>query len=263
VIFDNDKVCLAGSGAPSGTAAIEGSGFRINGTWKYASGALHATMFTANCTITKDGKFLTNEDGSPVVKAFIVDRRHVILEKNWHSMGMIATGSHCFTIRDLYVSGNHVFQISPEHATDPGVVYQYPFLPLAEATLGVNYSGMTQQFLDLCDPVFRKRMEHSPNIADDLARTYSEAKNKLQECRDRFYHHVVLSWKACENKDKNAETRYLDVTKSSHELYRVCLSIMSTLYPFTGLAGANQNNEINRVWRNFHTASQHTLFSLG
>ena len=130
-IFENDKVCLAGSGAPSGTAAIEGSGFRINGSWKYASGALHATMFTANCVITKNGKPLTNEDGSPVVKAFIVDRQDLILEKNWYSMGMVATGSHGFTIRDLFVAANRVFQINPEHANNPGNVYKYQFLPLA------------------------------------------------------------------------------------------------------------------------------------
>lgn len=261
-IFADDRVCIAGSGAASGTAAIEGKGFRINGTWKYASGALHATMFTANCTITKDGKSVLNEDGTPVVKAVILERQHVVLKKNWDSMGMIATGSHGFSVSDVFVDPMLTFQITPENATHPASIYRYPFLTFAEATLVVNYTGMTQQFLDLCDPVFRKRTANNPDIANRLTQVFSEAKEKLQECRNRFYQVVDLSWTACDTNGINQEQLYENVSKTSHELYRVCLSIMSTLYPHTGLTGASQNNELNRIWRNFHTASQHTLFSL-
>ena len=50
-IFENPKVCLAGSGASNGTATISGNGFVLNGSWKYASGAQHATHFTANCVV--------------------------------------------------------------------------------------------------------------------------------------------------------------------------------------------------------------------
>lgn len=261
-IFSTDNVCIAGSGAPSGTAAIEGDGFRINGTWKYASGALHATMFTANCVIIKDGTPLLNDDGKPIVKAFIVPKHDVTIEENWHSMGMIATASHGFLIRDLYVKAESAFEISPEHVTDSSPVYRYPFLPLAEATLAVNYSGMTQQFLDLCEPIFQTRLNLNPSVADDIIQKYAGAKNKLQGCRSLFYEHVTLSWQGCEDMTITQDELYKNVSKTSYQLYQICFEIMSTLYRYTGLSGANQNNEINRVWRNFHTASQHTLFSL-
>src|ERR1700761_4964228 len=46
-VFSDHKVCLAGSGAPGGTAEITDSGYMISGIWKYASGAHHATHITA------------------------------------------------------------------------------------------------------------------------------------------------------------------------------------------------------------------------
>ena len=59
LIFNTDKVCLAGSGRPSGTASITGDGYEITGHWKYATGSAHATAFTANCIIEKTALQLT------------------------------------------------------------------------------------------------------------------------------------------------------------------------------------------------------------
>ena len=35
---------------------------------------------------------------------------------------------------------------------------------------------------------------------------------------------------------------------------------ISDIYPYCGLRAAQEDAEINRVWRDFHTASQHALF---
>ena len=50
-IFKNEKLCLAGSGASTGTATPCNNGYIINGTWKYASGVHHATHITVNCEV--------------------------------------------------------------------------------------------------------------------------------------------------------------------------------------------------------------------
>ena len=72
-------------------------------------------------------------------------------------MGMIATASHSFEVNDVYVNTNRCFMIDPDLAILPDIVYQYPFLQLAETTLAVNISGMTMRFLDLCDDVMENR----------------------------------------------------------------------------------------------------------
>ncbi len=71
-IFSNKKVCLAGSGKPSGIAKRIDDHYEITGSWNYATGASHATMFTANCIIEENGVALKNEDGSSMVNAFLL-----------------------------------------------------------------------------------------------------------------------------------------------------------------------------------------------
>lgn len=53
-VFSPRQALIAGSARPSGAATPEGGGFRVTGTWQFASGAHHATWFTANCLI-EDG----------------------------------------------------------------------------------------------------------------------------------------------------------------------------------------------------------------
>ncbi|MBI3481890.1 MAG: acyl-CoA dehydrogenase, partial [Bacteroidetes bacterium] len=71
-VFSNDSVFFAGSGAITGSAEIIPEGYLLNGNWKYASGSLHATIFTANGVIHKNGKPLLLPNGSPVVRAFLM-----------------------------------------------------------------------------------------------------------------------------------------------------------------------------------------------
>ena len=44
---------------------------------------------------------------------------------------------------------------------------------------------------------------------------------------------------------------------------KLCRELVNGLYPFTGMAGADRHSEINKVWRDFQTGSQHALFVPG
>jgi hypothetical protein len=56
---------------------------------------------------------------------------------------------------------------------------------------------------------------------------------------------------------------YEDVSRTSHALAVVARQWVDTLYPYAGLGAANVGSEINRVWRDVHTASQHPLLVFG
>jgi alkylation response protein AidB-like acyl-CoA dehydrogenase len=194
-ILKDDNFCVAGSGAV-GTADVVPGGFKINGSWKYASGSLHATAFTVNCRV--DGE----------VKSFFLLPNEVTIRHTWNSMGMIATGSHSFEVKDQVVAKDRMFLIARE-----------PFLELADTTLAVNISGMALRFIELSG---------------------SKA-GTLDHYREKFFLRP----------DREAS---LALVKTSRD-------IVNDLYWQCGLSAANKDTEINRVWRNFHTAAQHSLFS--
>ena len=131
---------------------------------------------------------------------------------------------------------------------------------MAEATLVVNLSGMAQQFLDLAKVIFAERMTQHP-AGEDLMNLYDRSQGVLQACRNEFYRSVEQSWALCESGTEIPHHILKDVSETSYKLYLASLSEVDTLYRYSGLSAANPKTEINRVWRNIHTASQHSLFS--
>jgi alkylation response protein AidB-like acyl-CoA dehydrogenase len=260
-IFRDEKVCFAGSGAPTGTAKRNRHGYEINGFWKYASGSPHATIFTANCLIEEDGIIQLENDGSPQIRPFFFHKDEVTLRRDWNAMGMVATGTHAFGVERMNVPAHRCFRIDPNHVTLDHPVYLFPFLQLAETTLSVNLSGMAMRFLDLCAPIFSQNMRRAPRGIHGLEETLVAAKAELNGCRWRFYDVVERSWRSCEKREGIARAVLDEVSSASYALAYKSLNLVDGLFRFCGLGAADTRQEINRVWRNIHTAGQHGLFN--
>jgi len=262
IIFNTNKVCLAGSGRSSGIAKMIDDGYDISGYWHYATGAANATAFTANCIIEKEGVIIRNEDNSPLVSSFIFLREEVKVHEDWNSIGMVATSSHSFEVKGLQVNKNRRFLIDEKLAVLDGPVYQYPFLQFAETTLAVNSSGIACRYIDLFEVIIKERETNKSNskeIIDSLILRLTEARKQLQEIRQLFYETVQQSWNEY-NESRIFECDTLkEVSKVSRKLASTARKLVDELYPYSGLVAANRDSEINRVWRNLHTASQHPL----
>ncbi|HEY8930950.1 MAG TPA: acyl-CoA dehydrogenase [Mucilaginibacter sp.] len=264
-IFNNQHVCLAGSGAPAGTAEVTANGYRINGTWKYASGIHHATHITANCIITKNGEPVL-ADNRPLILPFIFDRKDVTIIRAWKYMGMMATGSDTFEIKDLEVAANRQFKIDPAAAFIKDPIYLYPFLQLAETTIAVAISGIALHFMDLCREIFAERTKQS-RLSDQqktlLTEKLNNAETEMTLERKNFYDTVERSWAAICKNDITLNERLIPVSQASHALAKLSRELVDQLYPLCGLAAAHTDSEINRAWRDLHTASQHSLLVFG
>jgi alkylation response protein AidB-like acyl-CoA dehydrogenase len=263
-IFDSADVCLAGSGAATGEAMITANGYKISGKWKYASGAHHATHFTANCIIKNGNEAVLNEDGSPLILPFIFERNKVNILPAWKYTGMVATGSDAFEVQDLKVDEQRCFKIDPNAAIVNTALYQYPFLQLAEATLAANISGMAIHFMDLCTAIFREKQEQA-NLSSLQKNLLNEhlvkQENKLGKIRKSFYRAVDHSWVKLKESGFQDDNVMEAVSKTSRALAKTARECVDQLYPYCGLVAANTDSEINQVWRDIHTASQHSLLT--
>ncbi|MGI4020740.1 MAG: acyl-CoA dehydrogenase [Janthinobacterium lividum] len=264
-IFKNPKVCLAGSGASNGAATKAGENFIINGKWKYASGAQHATHFTENCVIKTAQETVLMEDGNPLILPFIIDAKEVKLIPAWKYTGMMGTGSDAFEINDISISAENSFKIDPVFAVVDAPLYRYPFLQLAEATLAVNLSGMAIRFMDLAEVIFQEKIGQkklSVYQKSVLRNTFRKLEVELKETRQAFYQAVDQSWELLlQDKKSIAKEALQEVSKTSRKLAKISRETVDELYPFCGLQAASSDTEINRVWRDFHTASQHSLLT--
>lgn len=262
-VYSTAKVCLAGSGKAGGVAQLTNDGYVISGQWNYATGALHATAFTANCFIRKNGVQLQDAAGNPLVQSFWFRPDEVSIIKNWNSIGMVATGSHGFSVKDVRVPLNRSFVLEPGKAVLPQPVYHFPFLQFAEATLAVNYSGMAVHFLDLCRELFEAKVNRPPAInrpePPPLMSLLQAAVLELQQARNLFYAAIESSWQAMVSTQRVSDELLASISHTSRRLATIARQQVDSLYPFCGIAAADPSTDINRVWRDLHTASQHSL----
>lgn len=254
-IFDNDAVCLAGSGNPSGIARKMDGHYVVTGQWAYATGASDATCFTANCVIEENGILLKHAGGKDLVRSFLFLKEEVTVHENWKTIGMIATGSNSFSVNELTINRDRIFQIEANSKTLTLPLYSYPFLQFAETTLAVNSSGMAIRFLELCEIIFQQKPIRSSDHA------FRNAAKKLDNTRDEFYKQVENSWSECVDHLCISSPALRQISRHSRRLAHTSLEIVDKLYPLCGMQAANPSTEINRVWRNLHTGSQHSLFN--
>lgn len=264
-VYSNNRVCLAGSGKAGGVAQLTHDGYVVSGHWNYATGALHATAFTANCVIEKEGVPLKDEAGNPLIQSFWFRPDEVTIIKNWNCTGMVATGSHGFSVKDVPVPLYRSFVLEPGKAVLPHPVYHFPFLQFAEATLAVNYSGMALHFFDLCRTLFAAKVNrpvavNRPAVPPLLA-LLQAAELALQEARNLFYTAIEQSWQAMLMQQQISDELLAAISHTSRRLATIARQQVEELYPFCGLTAADPSTELNRVWRDLHTASQHSLLT--
>jgi alkylation response protein AidB-like acyl-CoA dehydrogenase len=258
-IFADSEVCLAGSGASTGTATIIPNGYRLNGTWKYASGVHHATRLTANCIIKQGEETVLNAEGNPLILPFVIDKTDAIMVPAWKYVGMMGTGSHAFELKDVEVDADRCFRIEPDAKVIDAPLYNYPFLQLAEATLAANLSGMATHFTDLCEPVFEQKLKESARLTDSqrvvMMNVLKDTNEKMQSARSHFYEALDDSW------PDPSILQLKEVSRTSRLLAALSRESVDRLYPYCGLLAASPDTVINQVWRDLHTAGQHALLT--
>lgn len=226
-IFSSKNVCLGGSGMVTGTAkAIRKNEFLLNGTWKYATGAPHLTHFTLNAKIEDD------------IVSFVIPKENVSIIPDWTSMGMRATNTFSFVVKDVVVAKKYSFKYDKFYTEDnsSGI----PFTVFADLTLLVNYIGMAQHF---AESIGNKHLQQFTE--DVLKKTMSIAK----EIERTIAHNKTLR-----------PERMLQIHAFGEETVSDFCSQIINLYPTAGIEASRTNSPINQLFRDFFTATQHANF---
>ena len=180
------RVCLAGSGAPTGRAWRDGQGWRLSGRWTFASGAPIATHFTLNAQLHDADGPCVDDRGDPLHRAFVLDATAVRVVPSWRSVGLRASGTHAFEVDDAWVPEARSFRIAPDAAVADGPLWRFPFAELAWATLAANVAGIGQGFLDEAATLSPGR----PRLATLL----DQQQAGVAGVREAFYARLDAAW---------------------------------------------------------------------
>ncbi|MEC7769805.1 MAG: acyl-CoA dehydrogenase [Bacteroidota bacterium] len=241
------KPVFGGSGGVFGTADKVGDGYLINGKWKYATGAPYLTHFTLNANIREDGVDVLMDDGTPLVRSFLLKREQVEMVHDWNTMGLKATATHSFKVKSQWVHGKYGFVYNEIH--QPHKIFRVPFSAFADLTLCVNYIGMAEHFLEEAKKSTRTNMS-----LDRLLACITRAKYYVSDYTKKIETLLV-------NGDQIPDGLIQGIHQEAEGSVQSLSETIIGAYPTLGIRASTEGAPLNQIFKDYFTATQHHIFS--
>lgn len=146
-IYTNFDGPTAGIAAPSGAATRVDGGVRISGRWGFGSGITHCDWLWTGAMIMDNGKPRMTPHGPEIIH-FYLPVKDVEIHDTWHVSGLSGTGSHDFTVKDVFVPEHHIFSLFDPALHRPEPLFQMPALGLFVSQLAAVSLGIARAALD-------------------------------------------------------------------------------------------------------------------
>jgi 3-hydroxy-9,10-secoandrosta-1,3,5(10)-triene-9,17-dione monooxygenase len=135
-------------------SADRGAGFRVSGTWPYASGCDHAGWIAVTAPVVR-----TPPTPLPDVRCFLLPKADVRIDDDWFVAGLRGTGSKTVVVADAFVPAHHALSYldvargtTPGAAVNPSPLFRLPLIPslnLAAAGAAIGIArGAADAFRD-------------------------------------------------------------------------------------------------------------------
>ena len=149
VFGPRDAVLAWGAGA-AGKAVTADGGYRVTGTWTFASGIRNATWVGAHCKVfDKDGQPRLRPDGRQLERTGLVPRAQAKIHDVWQVMGLQGTGSDSYEMADHFVADE--LTVDREDLSDlhgAGPVFNFPGTHVYAAAFGGVMLGIARGALN-------------------------------------------------------------------------------------------------------------------
>ena len=253
-----------GSVGPDQVAEVVDGGYRVTGTWPFASGGRHATWFGGHCKVReRDGSLRKNDDGSLYERTMLFPRDAITMSPSWDVMGLRGTGSDTYAVKDLFVPEEYTVRRDRDderRALGHGTLYRFTTTHLyasgfAAVALGIA-RGMLDEFVKLAShktPLSTTRMlRDSPVLQSGVA--WHEGKwraaraNLLTTLRETWDH---VATGAAMTTDQKVSIR-LAATFAIHQAKEV----VDFAYTEAGATAIFESQPFERRFRDMHAVTQ-------
>jgi len=248
-MFADGKYSLvAGQGTRLGTATKVDGGYRLSGSWSFASGMYQASHIHTAALVPETGQALV----------FTLPKEQATLIDNWDVMGLKATGSIDYVIDDVFVPESYTYEVSIMDALNGGAIYH---LGLANMS-GICHTGwalgVARRMLDEMKSLAQKKSggPGSSVDTDQFHAAYAQAEAKFRAARAWTMeiwadNEATLDRGELLSTEQETLTRLAlnNATWSAHE---VCM----TVYKWAATA-ALRSGDLQRFFRDMHAGTQH------
>src|SRR5260370_239751 len=106
------------------TAYRVAGGYRLSGTWSFASGGRHTRWLGAHSAVQNPDGTPHMRYGRPDDRSFLFLRDQATIIDDWHVLGLRGTGSDSYSVKDLFVPDAHApARDVPDERREKGPIY--------------------------------------------------------------------------------------------------------------------------------------------
>ncbi|HEY2608644.1 acyl-CoA dehydrogenase family protein [Paraburkholderia sp. RL18-103-BIB-C] len=259
IYADSPDQVFAGGLFPVQTAQPADGGWRVNGTWKFASGCKGADWLGVGIG--------TNSAGAPGKPRTAVFRPHQVeIVENWDVVGMQGTGSHDLRVNDQFVANAWTFVRGGEPCVDEPL-YRYPTIAYAAQVLAVVNLGLARAALDVANQMAggRKTTTGAPQLAD---RAYyrielAKAEAQLRSARAFFYECTDQVWQSILAGNPVTADQVSLLRLAATQIAREGAEVVQRAYRLGGTMAIYRSHPLQRLLRDSMVVTQHAFLGEG
>jgi len=199
--------------------------------------------------------------GAPKMRSFLIPAQSVTIEDTWHVLGLRGTGSHDFTVRDVFVAESQSFthaeppkQKSPLY--DPRLYLTWVWTATCGNAMGIARGALS----DFAELAAYKATTTKPTLLRDrplVQARVAEAEAILSGARAYLIAAVGALWARANagegDLDADVVHARLAITHGMHEAARS----VDLVFHAAGTNAIYEKNRLERHFRDIHVALQH------
>ncbi|MGE0417480.1 MAG: acyl-CoA dehydrogenase family protein [Acetobacteraceae bacterium] len=245
-----DGILAWGPPGPYEATPVPG-GFRITGTWRFASGSQNATFLGAHIRIAGTGE----------LRSFLFPKTSATMTDIWHTVGLRGTASNQYSVEDLFVpEAFAMHRDDPRFRRETGLLYRFTSGQLYSAGFAGVGLGIARGVID----AFRtlpanktargaaKPMRENNVIQSQLAQ--SEA--RWQSARAFLHNTLIDIWDHVEKHGEMTVDHRTTLRLASTWAIQQAREAVNTLYHAMGSVAVFEENPFERRLRDMHTVAQ-------
>jgi len=261
-IFGGKRGIVAwGPPGPAEAHAVPG-GYRLTGTWSFASGSHHATWLGAHVAILDpNGVLQLRPDGGRAMRTLLFPKASASLTDIWHVIGLRGTGSDSYTVTDLFVPEKYtVLRENAAKAHQTGLLYAFSSSNIyasgfAGVALGIARSAL-DAFVELARDKIPRGAKRTLRDNNVVQAQVSQSEARLCAARAFLLGSLDEIWRDVSGSRRLTMDHNTTIRLASTWAIHQARDVVDMAYHAAGATAIFQNNPFERRFRDVHTVIQ-------